>query len=212
MVEKYSLDYNGNNYITKHFKVKEFASINGKVVYSDVVLIDTLITEILEKLFVKMKADKIVITSGYRTPAHEKNVGNKSGTGYHVQGMAVDINVWKNSNTRFTAKEIVLALDDLGWNHGIGYITNTAVHIDSRDSKYWFDERYSCKSIKSIRGSNDWYEYFGVKRVEDDLTKAIKELAKRKIINETFWLNNYFTDTGKACIPDLIKAFYKYLP
>lgn len=212
MVKKYDLNYNSGLKVGKHFSVNEFASVNGNIIYTSIVLIDSDLIDILDKLFDYMKAYKIIVTSGYRTAAHEKAVGNKSGTGYHVLGQAADINVWKSSTERFTAKEIVLALNDLGWNHGIGYITNTAVHVDTRDSKYWFDERYDCKSIKTIRGTDNWYDYFGIKKqdkVDPELEKAITYLSKEKIIDKDFWLKNYNTDLGKSCIKDLLIKFYK---
>ncbi|MCQ2976917.1 MAG: D-Ala-D-Ala carboxypeptidase family metallohydrolase [archaeon] len=211
MVEKYSLKFNGTNNITKHFKVKEFASYQGNIVYSDNVLIDTLVTDILEKLFDYMSAYKIVITSGYRTSAHEKAVGNKSGTGYHVKGQAVDINVWKNSKTRYNSKDIAIALENLGWNRGIGIISETAVHVDSRDNLYWFDERYNCNSIKTIKGTNSWYDYFGVKKTDPELEKAISKLSSKKIIDKKFWTDNYNTELGKACIRDLLIKFSNYI-
>lgn len=139
--------------ITKHFNTSEFACT-----CCDVIKLDTLIPSILEKVFTHMNAHKIIITSGYRCNDYEMSLKGGVKNGYHTKGMAVDINVWKNEKERFTSKEICLALEDLGWNHGIGIISNTAVHIDTRTKKYWFDERKGNASI-----GNSFYTYFGVK-------------------------------------------------
>lgn len=161
MVKYYSYITDKNKNVSEHFQVKEFASINGKYLYSDEVLVDTEIIDILEKLFKYMNAYKIVITSGYRTTRHEKEVGNKSGTGFHTLGQAVDINVWKNTFTRFTSQEIALALEDLEWKKGIGLITNTAVHIDSRTNKYYFNESNGNKTI-----GNSFYTFYNVPKID----------------------------------------------
>lgn len=102
-----------------------------------------------------MKAHKIIITSGYRCNKYEMTLQGGVANGYHTKYKAVDINVWKDSKTRYSSREICLALEDLGWNHGIGIISDTAVHIDSRDKKYWFDERNNCKSI-----GDSFYNYY----------------------------------------------------
>ncbi len=161
MVKKFSYKNDGNKNISNHFKFKEFASSDGKKLYSDDILIDTDIIEILEKLFIRMNAYKLIITSGYRTTEHEMTLSNSAVNGYHTKGQAVDINVWKNSNERYSSKEIALALEDLGWNHGIGLVTKTAVHIDSRPSKYYFDESNHNKSI-----GNSFYTFYKVQKVD----------------------------------------------
>lgn len=158
MVIRYSYEYEGDLNVSPHFKVREFASINNNMLLSDDVLIDTDIIDILEALFQYMNAYKIVITSGYRTTAHEKAVGNKSGKGYHTTGNAVDINIWKNKKERYTSKEICLALEDLFWQQGIGIISHTAVHIDSRSNKYYFNEQNGNKSI-----GTSFYTYYNEK-------------------------------------------------
>lgn len=168
MVKRFSYKNDGNKNISNHFKIKEFASSDGKKLYSDEILIDTDIVEILEKLFIRLNAVKIIITSGYRTNEHEMSLSNSALNGYHTKGQAVDINVWKTNSTRYTAKDISLALEDLGWNHGIGLVTNTAVHIDSRPSKYYFDESNHNKSV-----GNSFYTFYKVQKV--DYKAKVKE-------------------------------------
>lgn len=154
MVKTFSLKKDGDVYLTSHFQVKEFASKNGKKVYSDTVLIDTHLVQTLERLFVYLNCQKIVVTSGYRTTAHEKAVGNKSGKGYHTTGQAADINCYDKNGKRYHGGVVCCALQELGWRCGIGWIAGHAVHIDSRDYQYWFDEQNSNRSI-----GTDWYAY-----------------------------------------------------
>ena len=56
---------------------------------SDKILIDEKLMEMIEKLFSALKCKKYIITSGYRTPSHDKSVGG-SGSGQHTKGTAMD--------------------------------------------------------------------------------------------------------------------------
>lgn len=146
-----------NKVLSEHFVSNEF-----KCPVCNVARIDLDLIDILEKLFTKMQADRIIITSGYRCNTYELSLPGGVFNGYHTQGKACDINVWKNRCERYTSKEICLALEDLGWNHGIGIISDTAVHIDTRENKYWFDERNGNKSIGA-----SFYTYFNEKTNRD---------------------------------------------
>ena len=160
MIMSFSYKLDKSMAISAHFSVGEFASKSGSKLYSDSVLIDDALIAVLEKLFTRLNCSKIVITSGYRTAAHDKAVGG-DGKGYHTKGMAADINCWRVVNgkeSRFHGSEICCALQDIGWAHGIGWIAGAAVHIDSRTTQYWFDEQNCCRSI-----GKDWYAYFAKK-------------------------------------------------
>ena len=95
MVKTYSLRKDGNTRISPHFQVYEFASTypspygNPWKLYSDNVLIDSDLIQILEELFNKLHASKCIISSGYRTPEHDKRVGG-NGHGQHTLGLACD--------------------------------------------------------------------------------------------------------------------------
>ena len=54
------------------------------------------------------------------------------------------------------AKLLCCALQDLNYNGGIGYISSTAIHLDVRGKRVWFDE------TKNDRIVTDWYQYFGI--------------------------------------------------
>lgn len=186
-------EYKTHIQLSQHFNSKEFTCT-----CCSKALIDDKIIVLLEKLFKKLDAHKIIITSGYRCNKYELSLKGGVKNGYHTKGMAVDINVWKNDKERYTSKEICLALEDLGWSGGIGIITETAVHIDTRASKYWFDERNYCRSI-----GTSFYKFFKVDKNEN-LNKAIDKLASKYEINAEWWKIHYEDDYGKKAIKDLI--------
>ncbi len=150
-VNKYSKCRDGAVKLSPHFRVREFASPD-----SDEVKIDPQLVDILERLYDYLGCSKILITSGYRTPAYDRTVGG-SGRGYHTKGQAADINCWRGE-CRLHGSEICCALQELGWNHGIGWIAGCAVHIDTRTARYWFDEQQGNRSI-----GKDWYAYMAAK-------------------------------------------------
>ncbi len=150
-VTTYSLKKDGATKLSPHFRVREFASPD-----SDVVQIDPQLITILERLYDYLGCSKIIITSGYRTPAYDREVGG-SGRGYHTEGRAADVNCWRG-NDRLHGSEICCALQELGWDHGIGWIAGCAVHIDTRTTRYWFDEQNGNRSV-----GDDWYAYMAGK-------------------------------------------------
>ena len=69
-IKAYVVDQQGNEQITDHFKVKEFACKDK----TPIVFVDDYLAVILE--IARKKINKpIVITSGYRTTGHNQNVG-----------------------------------------------------------------------------------------------------------------------------------------
>ncbi len=146
-VKTYSKKQDGATKLSPHFRVREFACPA-----TDTVKIDLQLIEILERLYDYLGCSKIIITSGYRTAAYDREVGG-NGSGYHTKGRAVDINCWRG-NGRIYGSEICCALQELGWNRGIGWIAGCAVHIDTRTARYWFDEQNGNRSI-----GDDWYAY-----------------------------------------------------
>lgn len=150
-VKTYSKARDGAVKLSKHFRVREFASPD-----SDVVKIDTALIDILERLYEFLGCSKIIVTSGYRTAAHDRAVGG-NGRGYHTKGCAADINCWRGKG-RIYGSEICCALQELGFRHGIGWIGGCAVHIDTRTARYWFDEQNGNRSV-----GDDWYAYMEAK-------------------------------------------------
>lgn len=163
---QYSAKRDGNKQLSAHFKVKEFQSHD----WTDEIIICPYLIEGLEKLFSYMNAKAINITSGYRSIKHSLAVGGSGAKDNHHLGMAADIKVKKQDGTYYSAKQVACALQEIGWNYGIG-LMSTSVHVDTL-SKYWFDE------TKRQNGAfvcvADWHTYTGIAaptlrvRVKDD--------------------------------------------
>ena len=66
-----------------------------------------------------------VITSGFRTPEHNMEIGGASNSA-HLRGLAVDLRV-TDSNTRF---KIVSALLEIGFRRIVVYASDGHLHVD----------------------------------------------------------------------------------
>lgn len=147
--------YNDKTQLTEHFNVQEFKCKCGK---AHEIKIDSALPKILEKVMVKLGADKIEVFSGYRCKKHDKAVGGR-GTGSHTQGYAADTRFYKDGKI-INSKYVALRLEDLGHKKGIGYRcggSDKGTHIDTKPRKWYGDEKYS--NTKSCCKS--FYEYFG---------------------------------------------------
>ena len=122
-IKAYSLKKDGNIRLSSNFKVKEFACQDG----SDPIFIDSELVSVLQKIRTHF-GKAVTITSAYRTPNHNKNVG---GTTYsqHLYGKAADIKV-----QGIAPKEVAKYVETLLDEGGIG-IYNTFTHIDVRSTK-----------------------------------------------------------------------------
>ena len=162
-VIKYSYKNQRHCQLTAHFKVFEFASLSGSKLYSDEILIDSGLVLMLEKLFSTLKASKCIITSGYRTPAHDKAVGG-NGRGQHTKGTAVDCYFLDKKGNRISSKIISCVAQDMGFN-GIANINSsyTTIHLDTgnRSKKYLGDETKGTNSV-----TTDFYKYYGYTRAQ----------------------------------------------
>ena len=159
-VKTYSYAKDRSKKLSSHFSVGEFASASGSKLYSDVVKVDTVILDFLEKLYTVFECTKVIINSGYRTAAHDKAVGG-NGNGTHVSGKAVDAVFYGKDGAVIPSWKICCAAQDLGIN-GVAYISERAVHLDNggRATAYRGDERYGTNSVKG----RDFYSYFGKKK------------------------------------------------
>lgn len=153
----------GNVYLSDHFQVKEFISRSGNRIYSSDVKIHSKLIRVLEALYTKLDCSSIIITSGYRTPAHDLAVGG-DGKGQHTLGRAADIICYDKNKKPIDAKKVCCTLEDMGGIWGIGYISPTAVHVDTRDrdKKWWGDETKSgCPNISRL-GYSSFHDYFNI--------------------------------------------------
>jgi uncharacterized protein YcbK (DUF882 family) len=124
-IKAYISDEQADVKITEHFKVKEFACKDG----SPIVFVDEYLAVLLEILRDTIKKP-VIVTSGYRTPEHNKKVGGAKYS-FHMRGMAADIIV-----KDMTPKEVAKELDKLVPNSCGIIVYKSWVHFDTRNSKY----------------------------------------------------------------------------
>ncbi len=156
-VKKYSLKKQGDLQCSPHTRVREMASTGQGKTYSDTVLVDTKLMEMVEKLFSKLNCKKYIISSGYRTREHDIVVGG-NGSGYHTKGKAVDACFYHKNGKIIPAQIVCCVAQDLGFG-GIANISANYryVHLDVRSGfKYKGDETVSLRTV-----TKDFYSYFG---------------------------------------------------
>ena len=130
-VDTYSLATDGNTYLAKNFKVREFRCFDG----SDTILISKRLVELLQIIRDHFNS-AVTINSGYRTASHNAAVGGASQS-QHLYGRAADIVV-----TGHTPLEVYNYVNTIlpQYTGGIGcYRTQNFVHVDVRPSGYWRD-------------------------------------------------------------------------
>jgi len=92
--------------ITTNFSLEEFESKDGAEMSLEVLENITVLCENLQVL--REKIDKpITVTSGYRSPSHNKKIGGAKNS-FHVRGMAADIKA-----EGFTPKELIDVIEEL---------------------------------------------------------------------------------------------------
>lgn len=155
MINLYS--YNSNKQLSLHFNSKEFRCKCGE---NHGTKIDTALIEKLENLFSALGASKAIITSGYRCPKHDRNVGG-SGSGQHTTGKACDIIFYDMQGNPISSKIVSCKAQDLGFG-GIANITKEYIytHLDVRTTNvYRGDETKGNNSV-----TNDFYKYYGIEK------------------------------------------------
>lgn len=149
--------YDDNVQLSQHFKSKEFRCKCGE---QHDFKVDSELIEQLEKLFTALNCSKIIVTSGYRCAAHDKNVGG-SGTGQHTLGNAADVCCYGQDGQPISSKLVSCAAQDLGFG-GIANINRsyTYTHLDTRTGKKYFGDE--TKSRNSV--TTDFYKYYGLQK------------------------------------------------
>lgn len=130
-VETYSLAADGDTYLSKNFRVREFRCRDG----TDKILISKRLIELLQIIRDHFGA-AVTINSGYRTASHNAAVGGAPKS-QHLYGRAADIVVTGQSAINvYNYVNSVLPQ----YTGGIGcYRSGNYVHVDVRPSGYWRD-------------------------------------------------------------------------
>ena len=152
-------DYNDSTQLSPHFNAHEFRCSCGKIHET---LISSELIEKLEALYTALNCSKIIVTSGYRCPEHDKAVGGTS-SGQHTKGTAADVCCYGQDGQPISSKTVCCKAQDLGFT-GIANITSSYqyTHLDVRTSGKWYgDEIHGNGTV-----TEDFYKYFGIPKTE----------------------------------------------
>ena len=166
-------EYNDETQLSAHFNAREFRCKCGKT--HDTEINPNLVTN-LEKLYRVLDCSRIVVTSGYRCPDHDKAVGG-NGTGQHTKGNAADIICYGQDGNIISTKKVACKAQDIGFG-GIGNIdrTYTAIHVDVRTGAKWYgDEAVRGGTSGSV--TDDFYRYYSDK---DNSTAELQKILNDK--------------------------------
>lgn len=183
MVIAYSKKVDGNKYVEKNFKVKEFACRDG----SDKVLVCDETVRILQAVR-DYFGRPVTINSAYRTPTYNKKIGGASKS-QHVVGTACDISV-----KGVPPSAVASFLEAFYPKHGIG-LYPTFVHIDSRGYKvYWLNKGNNV--VSSFAKGNLHLQYKAQQPVEQPIAQQEEtEVTEQRVIEI---IQSYFDNNGKV--------------
>ena len=156
-VKKYQ--FSDSTQLFPHFNVREFRCQCGG---NHETLISSELIDKLEALYTALNCSKIIVTSGYRCPEHDKAVGGTS-SGQHTKGTAADVCCYGQDGQPISSKTVCCKAQDLGFT-GIANITSSYqyTHLDVRTSGKWYgDEVYGNGTV-----TDDFYKYFGIPKTE----------------------------------------------
>ena len=160
-------DYNDSTQLFPHFNAREFRCSCGK---SHETLLASELVDKLEALYTALNCSKIIVTSGYRCPEHDKAVGGTS-SGQHTKGTAADVCCYGQDGQPISSKTVCCKAQDLGFT-GIANITSSYqyTHLDVRTSGRWYGDE--TKGNGTI--TDDFYKYFGMEKSEPETKNLLK--------------------------------------
>ena len=153
--------------LSPHFNAREFRWQCGQ---PHETLIASELIDKLEALYTALNCSKIIVTSGYRCPEHDKAVGGTS-SGQHTKGTAADVCCYGQDGQPISSKTICCKAQDLGFT-GIANITSSYqyTHLDVRTSGKWYgDEIHGNGTV-----TDDFYKYFGMEKSEPETKNILK--------------------------------------
>ena len=153
--------------LSPHFNAREFRCQCGK---THETLIASKLVDKLEALYTALNCSKIIVTSGYRCPEHDKAVGGTS-SGQHTKGTAADVCCYRQDGQPISSKTVCCKAQDLGFT-GIANITSSYqyTHLDVRTSGRWYGDE--TKGNGTI--TDDFYKYFGMEKSEPETKNLLK--------------------------------------
>ena len=153
--------------LSPHFNAREFRCQCGQ---PHETLIASELIDKLEALYTALNCSKIIVTSGYRCPEHDKAVGGTS-SGQHTKGTAADVCCYGQDGQPISSKTVCCKAQDLGFT-GIANITSSYqyTHLDVRTSGKWYgDEIHGNGTV-----TDDFYKYFGMEKSEPETKNLLK--------------------------------------
>lgn len=146
--------------LSPHFNAREFRCSCGK---SHETLLASELVDKLEALYTALNCSKIIVTSGYRCPEHDKAVGGTS-SGQHTKGTAADVCCYGQDGQPISSKTVCCKAQDLGFG-GIANITTSYqyTHLDVRTGYRWLGDE--TKGNGTV--TDDFYKYFGIAKTSD---------------------------------------------
>lgn len=165
--------------ISEHFNSEEFMCPHCREIKIDENLVNK-----MENIFKKLNASKCIVSSGYRCPSYDIQIGGFAGR--HSEGLAADCVYYDKDGKIIPSKIVICVAYDLGELNGIAKIDDNYVHLDNRSNgTYYGDE---------TRGNSSYwsnpYAYFNVSREEvEEYTGKEKIQYQVHGINKKWYAN-----------------------
>lgn len=156
---------NDSTQLSAHFNVREFSCGCGGT--HDILISSELIDK-MEQIRAAFHCSKIIVTSGYRCPTHDKAVGG-TGSGQHTKGTAADICCYAQDGSIISSKLVCCKAQDIGFT-GIANIDSSYqyTHVDVRTSGKWYGDE--------VKGNgdvtDDFYRYYNISKKDDFETSS----------------------------------------